>query len=354
MKDAQNERPGYLVPVNAPALHSIADIEVASYLTTQAAENIPADALRRLREALIAGTNPRTRRIYERGWLCFQHFCAHWALPALPADPIVVAMWISESAPFLNPRTIEVYLNGIAKAHKLARQPNPCASDEVRTVLRSVVQQYGRPPVQKKPILGSDIRDVMLLARKEPNAVLGTRNAAIVSMGFCAALRRSELASLDVCDTTIYPRKGYVVTVPRSKTDVQGDTYRLEVDASDNPEVCALAALEAWLECLPARAGPLFRRVHRSGKVLDGRLSGQTYALIIKEYAEALGRDPADYAGHSTRAGLITTLYEQNVSDARICEQSRHDSIRMMRRYIRSEALFRDGVTAKALAHERS
>lgn len=138
-----------------------------------------------------------------------------------------------------------------------------------------------------------------------------------------------------------------IVKVRRSKTDKNGKGYLIAVDAQEDPLVCPLAALGAWLDILPDKTGPLFRRVHSSGKILPYRLGDQTYRIIVKDYAEQLGRDPQDFGGHSTRAGLVTTMWEADISDARICEQSRHSSVEMMRRYVRPEALLNDGVTAR-------
>jgi integrase len=95
----------------------------------------------------------------------------------------------------------------------------------------------------------------------------------------------------------------------------------------------------------------LFRSVNRHGQLQDARLSEQTVALVVKRYAEAAGLDPANYAGHSLRAGLraglVTTAAIAGVSERAIMKQTGHKSTAMVRRYIRDANLFRENAAAR-------
>lgn len=53
--------------------------------------------------------------------------------------------------------------------------------------------------------------------------------------------------------------------------------------------------------------GPLFRSVNRHRKVRARRLSPADVAPIVKKLAKQVGLDPAEYAGHSVRAGHATS-----------------------------------------------
>jgi hypothetical protein len=76
---------------------------------------------------------------------------------------------------------------------------------------------------------------------------------------------------------------------------------------------CPLAALKAWLEAADITSGPIFRAVKKGGAVA-GRLSAQSIAHIVKIYAEPVGLDPAQFAGHSMRAGFLTSAAKRGAS----------------------------------------
>jgi integrase len=64
-------------------------------------------------------------------------------------------------------------------------------------------------------------------------------------------------------------------------------------------------------------------------------------ALIVKRRAQAVGLDPARYAGHSLRAGLATSAAAAGASESAITSQTGHRSADMVRRYIREASLFK-------------
>jgi len=61
---------------------------------------------------------------------------------------------------------------------------------------------------------------------------------------------------------------------------------------------------------------------------------------VVKERAQAVGLDPAKYAGHSLRAGLVTSAAQLGVSSWKIRQQTGHKSDAMLARYIRDAGLF--------------
>jgi integrase len=65
-------------------------------------------------------------------------------------------------------------------------------------------------------------------------------------------------------------------------------------------------------------------------------------AQIVKYYAKLVGLDPVHFAGHSLRAGYVTSAVEANAPLVKIVEQTRHKSIDMVRVYSRRIDLFRD------------
>jgi len=87
---------------------------------------------------------------------------------------------------------------------------------------------------------------------------------------------------------------------------------------------------------------PVFREVKKGGRVQDAALSDRSVATIVKEPAAAIGLSPETFAGHSLRAGYVTSAVEANVQLMKIVEQRRHKSVDMVRVYSRRIDLFRD------------
>jgi hypothetical protein len=90
----------------------------------------------------------------------------------------------------------------------------------------------------------------------------------------------------------------------------------------------------------------MFRHVDRHGRLLD-RMSPKAVAIVVKRYAAAAGLDPAKYAGHSLRAGLVTLAAMNGAPEIAIMKQTRHTSSDMLRKYMRDVSLFRENASAR-------
>jgi hypothetical protein len=65
-------------------------------------------------------------------------------------------------------------------------------------------------------------------------------------------------------------------------------------------------------------------------------------ADIVKIYAKCVGLDPALFAGHSMRAGFLTSAAKRGASIFKMMDQSRHKSVETLRGYVRDAELFKD------------
>ena len=78
----------------------------------------------------------------------------------------------------------------------------------------------------------------------------------------------------------------------------------------------------------------------RSQRVTNQRLHGRAIAFIVKKGAGRLGFDVSAFGAHSLRSGLVTSAVKRGVSFPKICDQTRHKSIEMLRTYCRDAELF--------------
>jgi hypothetical protein len=142
--------------------------------------------------------------------------------------------------------------------------------------------------------------------------------------------------------------------VRRSKTDQQGHGTTIGIPRS-RKATCPVAALEAWLssasssesDSLVANVAkersenmPVFRPVSRHGRISDIRLSDEALASVVKNAAERIGLDPAQYAGHSLRRGFMTAASAAGADLAPIMRQSRHRSVSIAMGYIEQGQIF--------------
>ena len=88
------------------------------------------------------------------------------------------------------------------------------------------------------------------------------------------------------------------------------------------------------------KEGAVFRGVPRSGYISREAIAGRTVGNAVKRAAETAGLPQAkDYTGHSLRAGHITQASMEGAPAAAIQAQSRHESDRAFREYVRPQKL---------------
>ena len=281
---------------------------------------------------------PNTWRAYQADWRDFEGWCAAHGLASLPAAPETVALYLTALAERCKVSTLQRRIAAISQVHQAAQLEPPTRALAVRTVMAGIRRAKGTAQQGKAAAVTATIR---AMVDTLPASLLGTRDRALLLVGFAAALRRSELVSLDVGDVAV-AREGLVVTLRRSKTDQEGQGRQIGIPAGQNAATCPVKALRAWLRAAGIESGPIFRPINRHGQLAPARLSDKAVALVVKRCAQAAGFDPADFGGHSLRAGLATSAAAAGVSERAIMNQTGHRSVTVARRYIRAGSLFRE------------
>jgi integrase len=234
-------------------------------------------------------------------------------------------------------------LNAIAEAHKAMGGESPTHGGIVRNTMKGIRRTLGTAAIQKTAALTDDIR-VMIAVTDD--ALIGSRDRALILLGFAGAFRRSELVRLNLEDCT-FGKDGLTIALRRSKTDQEGVGRKIGIPYGSNPETCPVRNLQEWTETAGIASGPLFRSVNRHGQIQLGRLSGADVARVVKKLIERAGLDAAKYAGHSLRAGHATSAAIAGASERSIMNQTGHRSVQMVRRYIQDGSLFRENSAGK-------
>lgn len=314
---------------------SIASKSVNSgYVLQSNAEQLPVT----ITQYLGAATADNTRLAYRQDLADFQRWGG-----SIPALPETLAAFIAERTATLSTHTISRRVVGISRAHATLGHPDPAKSDLVRTVLRGIRRRHGKPQRQVTPLLKQDLLSMLTTMQ----GTKGVRDRALLLLGFAAAFRRSELVALNVEDLE-FVREGLVIHLLRSKTDQLGEGRKIGVPLG-RTSACPVKAVEKWLEVSKITSGPVFRAINRGGGVGQLQLSAQSVSLVLKDYAKAIGLNPANISGHSLRSGLVTSAIQAGVAVHKIQQQTGHRSVEMLARYIRDAGLFDSNASGAVL-----
>ncbi len=285
-----------------------------------------------------------TRLAYGRDWRDFTAWCTARGAQPLPASIETIAAYLASLADRgRKASTISRRKAAIAYAHRLAGHEPLTQAEPVKAVLSGIRRRIGVAVTRKAP---ATARAIGAMLKRLPDTLTGKRDRALLLIGFSAALRRSELAALEVGDIE-WVEHGIFVHIRSSKTDQESAGHQVAIPRGS--KLKPVEALEAWiaaltlsLKCTEVTTGPLFRPIAKGNRVLDRHLSGQAIADIVKHHAGAAKLDPALFSGHSLRAGFVTTALERGADPFKVMDVTRHRSVDTLRVYDRRAKAFKD------------
>lgn len=258
----------------------------------------------------------------------------------IPASPESVAAYLAAHAGKLSVATLTRRLAAISKQHSLQGYPSPTSTELVKLTMRGIKRQHGKPQTQAAPLCRDDL---ILVLNAIPDDLRGCRDKALLLIGFCGALRRSELCRIRHEDLQ-FTAEGLVLTLPRSKTDQTGEGRKIGIPHGRG-KICPVQTLKDWLARSGIGESCIFRAIDGS-KVIEGHLSDRSICNIVKSRVGSVGLPVELYSGHSLRSGLATSAAQQGYSSWEIRRQTGHKSDGMLARYIREGGLFRNNASA--------
>lgn len=286
-----------------------------------------------------------TVRAYAADWRDFCAYAQKRHKPCLPAEPDEVARYARDLVErrHLKLNTVSRRLAAITEEHLSNGYATPVAEWVVKNTLRRLRREHGAPARGKSPLLTKDLQRIVELILP---TTAGIRDKAILLLGFAGAMRRRELVSLDIEDLAIAP-EGLVLAINRSKTDQTRIGRKIGIPFGTHASTCPVRAVSAWLEAAKLSEGPLFRGVTKHGSIRPTRLTDQIVADIVKKHVRAIGKYAAKFSGHSLRVGFVTAAAMAGVSEKSIADQSGHQSLTVLRKYIRDASVFRNNAASK-------
>lgn len=274
---------------------------------------------------------------YASDWRSFKAWCAGFGRDPIPGSEETIRLYIGE---LLTDRknsisTARRRLAAINHFHRTAGAPPPDVS-RARRLIRNARHDRGEHPKGKTGLHAVDLPGV---SAKCDETVSGLRDRALVLLGFCTALRREDLARIQLCDVCFVPQ-GFTVWVKRSKTDQEARGRLIPVWTGERVLTDPVDALQRWIAVRGVWPGPLFCRIRAEGTLERKGISGKTVCDRVKKAVASAGLDPAEYGAHSLKRGSISTVAELGRSDQEIMGFSGHSSPAVMRMYVERSRVF--------------
>ncbi len=299
------------------------------------------------RQYLSQSLRPNTRRAYAAQLRLWLAWCDEAGLDLFPSDPNAVANFlISRADAGQAISTLRTVVAAIKGGNDAKGCPFDTKAPVILKALRSIQNVRPRLPRQAEALRGKDVLNLMDGANV---SLCDLRNNALLALGYCFALRESELIGLDLealVDGTAVLRITAMtmeIQFAQSKTDRNGSAPTVAIPRVENAE--AVKAVERWVSAAGiAKGSPILRRVRKGDKVGPDRMHPLSVARIIKNKvgtyyrtrgaSEDQATDVASrFSGHSLRVGFCVTAAEGGADLRAIARVSRHRSLAMPMRY---------------------
>ncbi len=291
-----------------------------------------------------------TMRAYRSDFAHFETWCHEHGLVSLPAAPDTIALYLGAVANQYAPATLNRRLSAISFRHKSAGFETPTSFTHlvVDGTMKGIRREKGVRQEKKSPIKTTELKSLL---RSVPAKLSGVRDRAVLMLGYTGAMRRSEIAQLDVRDLQ-WSQQGLTVTIRRSKTDQEGAGRSVTVPPGQYAATCAVTAVQEWLQAASIRkdagAVPLFRAINRWGRVSERRMHPNSIGELVKSSVQrARLKDPEKYAGHSLRSGFATQVALNGATVFEIMAQTGHKSVAVCSGYVRDAQMFQETAARK-------
>jgi integrase len=276
-----------------------------------------------------------TNRAYRADVAHFAAFCAANGLGGpMPAEPEVIAAYLASIARTHAVTTLSRRVRAIVQAHHAAGLNLGSNQEVIRQTIAEITRQHGTAPRRAAALGTHEMRQLIATCGTDPT---GTRDCAMLLIGFAGALRRSEIVGIDFEHLTFQP-DSLRLLIPRSKSDQKGAGAEVVIPNGRDRQTCPVQALRRWLTVSATQYGPVFRGIDRWGAISQERFHPDGVRRIVQRAAERAGITVAAHEGlspHGLRAGCVTEAYRKGARPEDIMAHTRHRSYSTLRIYIR-------------------
>ena len=283
-----------------------------------------------------------TRKSYQSDFRLYQSICRELMID--PFDEKSIIYYIAEETKNGKKHsTISRRITAVKKIFGIKNiKLSPAVDLQIKKMMVGLKKSTNYIPCQKEPFLVQDIKKMIDLMDLE--TLEGSRDKALILLGFVTGSRRGEIVSLDVSNIE-FCKEGMVVTFPKTKINLD---VKKAVHFLKNKKYCPVLAMKNWLTISGIISGPVFRGLRKGKqKIRNSRLCDRSIADIVKYYAQSIGKDIADFSGHSLRRGFATAADRHGAKRSDIKNMGDWSGDKMLNHYIESNHLFDNMVSAQ-------
>lgn len=313
-------------------LHGVTDLD------SPEVQELMAGYRRQLRRRIKSSN---TLRAYASDWSHFVTWCDEFGLPPTPVHEFTLVSYLNyfglhpDAAKVLSVSTLKRRVAAIQFYHADAGMPyldyRAAIEDPIKDTLEAISREQARNQVKAAPI---SQRLLVQMVNSLPWDMLGQRDRALLTLGFLGALRRSELTGVQVKDLR-FTDEGLRLNIPKSKTDQNSEGQTIYIPMTRHASTCATRQVQRWMADADITEGYVFRPVDRTNAVGTEPLTDQSVNLIVKRTLKSIGVNPAEYSGHSLRAGFATEAVKNGAPLRVMMKQTRHVRFETAEGYVR-------------------
>jgi integrase len=265
----------------------------------------------RVDDYVHAATRANTRRSYQAA---IAHFEVEWG-GFLPASADSVARYLAAYASTLALNTLRQRLAALAQWHLDQGFPDPTKAPLVKKTLKGIQALHPEPVKRARPLQLDELSQLVAAldqrialahtAVGHTEAVRATRDKALVLIGFWRGFRSDELGRLQVEHVVVHPDEGMTLFLPHTKTHNSGHGVTFNTPVLSR--LCPVEAYQQWIALSGLRAGPVFRRIDRWGKISNEPLHPNSFIPLLRDLLRSAGiADTERFSSHSLRRGFAT------------------------------------------------
>jgi len=286
----------------------------------------------------------RTLRGYAYDLGHFRAWCTTMDRASMPASGDTTSLYLTGMlVTGKKVTTTSRHASAIAHAHRQDGLESPVTRD-IRQLLRNAKRIRCEPVHQMRAITVEELRQMVgtLALDGSPNAI---RNSSMLTLGFFSALRRSNIAGLELGDVE-FTSEGMILRIRHEKQDREGIPRLIGIPYGTSEETCPVKGLRVWLAYRGTSEGAALYTHTEPGAHRRGLLP-ESYCRIVKQSMTLAGLDCTDYGAHSMRAAFVTAAFDAGADTMVVAAHTGHHDLRVLRDYYRRIRLFKSNACDK-------
>ena len=283
------------------------------------------DALNKLQGAYA----PNTLKSYYADARAFVDWCSKRNIEPFPISPETLCAYIEYLQQNAAYSSIRRRISSLRRPNRMLGFEDQTRTEEVYLAIRRLKRSKC---LEQRQAIGINHDILIKMIAAQPDTLAGTRNRALLSLGYDFLARRSELVAIRSGDLTFTPDGALKGMIRKSKTDQYGKG-RLVFGSERSAKL-----VRKWLRLKPTEIQPVFCAINH-GRCEDRAICDRNVNDIIKRSVVKVKRceRPSDLevSGHSLRVGAAQDLLIRGYDLAAIMRAGGWSDPSTVSRYLR-------------------